>query len=155
MSNTWFTWMTWLKSTELLWIFTSIKTGESKCKKSDWLFFFLLFISYVDSIWFLFFGTLKQMQKMNRNVKTLEKKQDRKRIFMKWWAESWAGSSRVGPVSGQIPYAGSSQFSAIFETDASCYMSQRKPGTTQLAVKEACTTTRHHLNSPDTQSPEN
>lgn len=153
MSSSHFTWITWLKSTELLWFSAVLKQVSAKAKRPIDLFFFFFFSLGMLNQFFCFFGTLQYRKWIEMSGQW--KKQHRKRIFMNWWAESWAGSSRVGSVSGQIPYAGSPHFLAVFKTDGSCYTSQRKPGTSQLVVKETCTITRHQLRSPDTQSPDN
>lgn len=63
-----FTLITWLKSTDCLWIFMSIRSGESKRKKKCFFFFSLGMLTQ----FVCFFGMLKQIKKMNRNVKTLE-----------------------------------------------------------------------------------
>jgi len=66
MPNYCFTLVTSLKSTEFLGIFSSIKPDKNKRKKTNYFISFSLgmLIQFV-----CFFGTLKLIWKMNRNVK--------------------------------------------------------------------------------------
>lgn len=57
MSSSHFTWITWLKSTELLWFSAVLKQVSAKAKRPIDLFFFLLFFRYAESIFLFLWNT--------------------------------------------------------------------------------------------------